>query len=63
MAIPENCVICPQCGGDGRMVIGENLVTMDMARDAGDESLAGSHHSYEMGECSLCHGDGVVPVK
>ena len=52
---------CPNCGGEGREIIGENYVTLDMAIDAGDRDMAGMFHSYEYGECNVCNGTGFLP--
>jgi len=54
---------CKNCGGQGREVIGEYLVTLDMAIDAGDRSLEGSHFDYEYGMCPVCEGTGIEPEK
>lgn len=42
---------CPTCDGDGQVVVGEHRVTRDMASDAGEPSMEGAFHSYEMGPC------------
>lgn len=52
--------ICLNCAGSGQEVIGENRVSMDMAIDAGDASLAGQFHSYEYQECYVCQGVGII---
>ena len=50
---------CPACGGEGQVIIGEHYITMDMAIDAGDRSMAGTFFGYEWGECDECSGTGV----
>jgi DnaJ-class molecular chaperone len=52
--------VCPICGGAGQIITGENLVTMDMAIDAGDRSMEGMHHSYNYEPCENCEGSGQV---
>ena len=52
--------ICPECGGEGKEIAGENLVSMDMAIDACDRSLEGTHHSYEYRYCPACNGTGLL---
>ena len=47
---PRIQVPCPTCGGQGRSV-----VTLEMAIDAGDRSMAGT----EWG-CSHCNGGGWI---
>lgn len=49
---------CETCQGEGKIPIGEHFVTLEMAIDAGDRSMAGAHHSYEYGECENCQGTG-----
>ena len=56
----ENLKECPQCGGSGQEVVGENRVTQDMAIDAGEPSMAGAFHSWEYCACGLCEGSGWV---
>ena len=51
---------CDQCQGEGRICIGEHLVTLDMAIDAGDRRLEGTHCEYEYAQCGKCEGDGWV---
>jgi len=51
---------CPECGGSGEVIIGENLVTEDMASDAGCPEMSGSFHSYVYAVCPLCDGSGKV---
>ena len=48
--------ICNCCGGEGKEIAGENLVSMDMAIDAGERGLEGTHHSYEYKDCRVCEG-------
>lgn len=55
---PDN--YCPECGGQGLVVVGENRVTQDMAIDAGDRSLEGAFHSYAYDTCPTCEGRGEV---
>jgi len=47
--------VCDNCD-QGRVMIGEHTVTRDMAIDAGDRSLEGSHYCYEYEECQCCNG-------
>ena len=54
--------ICPNCNGDCQEIVGENLVSMDMAIDAGDRSLEGTHHSYEYKMCEICEGTGKIEM-
>lgn len=49
---------CEFCGGDGVSVVRENLVTPDMASDAGYPEMAGMHHSYDYEPCEYCEGTG-----
>lgn len=56
----EEVIPCPQCGGEGREIIGENFVSRDMASDAGYPEMEGMHHSYEYGECEACDGTGLI---
>lgn len=56
--------ICVDCGGAGgeEIIVGENIVSMDMAIDACDRSLAGQHHSYvtDYLQCERCSGSGRI---
>lgn len=52
--------VCPECGGTGQVVIGENRVSHDMAIDAGEPEMEGMHHSYVYGECLNCEGVGYI---
>lgn len=52
---------CTNCGGGGVEIVGKNLVTLDMAIDAGDRSMEGMFHSYAYAECHVCEGTGVDP--
>ena len=52
--------ICEECGGAGKVIVGENIVTLDMAIDAGDRSMEGMHHSWEYEECPKCEGTGLL---
>jgi hypothetical protein len=54
--------ICPNCNGECQEIAGENLVSMDMAIDAGDISLEGTHHSYEYKVCEICEGTGKIEM-
>ncbi len=54
--------VCPKCGGACQEVVGENIVSMDMAIDAGDRNMAGMHHSYEYAPCDYCQGSGECPT-
>ena len=49
---------CPQCQGEGKVVIGEHRVTREMAIDAGDRSMEGAFHSYKYAPCEACDGEG-----
>ena len=51
---------CPDCCGEGKIPIGEHLVTREMALDAGNPKLEGSHYEYEYVECSKCEGEGIL---
>lgn len=51
---------CPECDGEGEVVIGEYFVTREMAIDAGEPSMEGAHHSYQYGECEMCAGVGWI---
>ncbi len=51
---------CPDCEGAGKIIVGEHLVTREMAHDAGDLRLEGTHAQYEYAECSRCGGGGAV---
>lgn len=52
---PEKAV-CDECGGEGRVRVGERLVSREMALDAGDPTLEGSHYEDEYVECAKCVG-------
>lgn len=54
--------VCRSCNGSGQEIVGENRVTKDMAIDAGDMSMEGSHHSFVYDRCSECYGTGIDPV-
>jgi len=49
---------CPVCEGDGRIAIGENFVSHDMAIDAGEPSMEGRSMGIEYAKCEACHGEG-----
>lgn len=49
---------CNNCQGSGKETIGENKVTLDMAIDAGDRDLEGTHYSFDYRICPYCQGDG-----
>ena len=51
--------LCPDCQGEGKVVIGEHRVTLDMAIDAGDRSMEGTFHSFEYAPCGACDGEGL----
>jgi hypothetical protein len=51
---------CPDCGGEGKIEIGERRVTREMALDAGDPSMEGARMGMEYGTCRLCDGWGVI---
>jgi len=53
---------CQTCQGDGVIPIGENLVSLDMAIDAGDRSMERMRHSYAYGPCEDCEGTGIKPL-
>ena len=54
MKVTEYCV---DCQGSGQIVIGEHLITREMALDAGEPQMEGSHFEYEYDMCPYC-GDG-----
>ena len=56
------CKQCEACCGEGRIVVGEVLVTREMACDAGCPETVGSHYEYEYGTCGECGGGGFVAV-
>ena len=49
---------CPVCEGDGRIAIGENFVSHDMAIDAGEPSMEGRSMGIEYAKCEACYGKG-----
>lgn len=49
---------CEACGGAGMVQGREQTVTLDMAIDAGDREMAGSHYGYEQEPCDVCDGTG-----
>ena len=49
---------CKTCQGEAQTIVGENLVSQDMAIDAGDRSMEGMHHSYVYQPCDDCEGTG-----
>lgn len=55
-------VPCDACGGSGRMVVGEQHVTHDMASDAGEPAMEGMSLGPEWGECDTCEGSGISPA-
>ena len=55
---PDKLMRCPDCEGEGKVPIGERLVTREMALDAGDPKLEGTHFDYEYAACDACEGDG-----
>lgn len=56
------CKQCEACCGEGRIVVGERLVTREMAVDAGCPEMTGSHYCYEYEPCNGCGGLGFVEV-
>jgi len=52
--------ICPDCQGEGRIPLGENYVTHDMAIDAGCPEMEGSSCGIEYGQCPRCQGGGLL---
>ena len=54
--ISVNQTACEYCGGEGRVRVGERLVSREMALDAGDRTLEGSHYEYEYEDCPKCEG-------
>ena len=54
---PEKAV-CDECDGEGRVRVGERLVSREMALDAGDRTLEGSRYEYDYVECAKCDGRG-----
>lgn len=55
--------LCPECGGEGRIPIGNRYVTRDMAIDAGDRSMEGMYYETEYARCRRCGGDGTVEAQ
>ena len=55
---PED--VCPYGQGEGTVIVHENLVTPDMASDAGYPEMSGMHHSYDYEQCDYCNGEGYV---
>ena len=53
---------CEACCGEGRIAVGEMLVTREMASDAGCPEMAGSHYGYEYSRCDECGGLGFVEI-
>jgi DnaJ-class molecular chaperone len=51
---------CSECAGSGKIPTGEHFVSIEMAIDAGDRSLAGQSMGVEWGPCLKCHGDGWI---
>jgi len=58
MEAPESQIPCIECQGEGRIAIGENYVTHDMALDAGESAMEGQSMGIEYVQCSKCGGDG-----
>lgn len=47
---------CENCQ-EGAVILGEQLVSRDMAIDAGDPALEGESFGVEWGQCPCCYGD------
>lgn len=58
----ENNKKCKSCNGAGIIVVGENLVTRDMAIDAGYPEMEGTHHSWAEEPCVECEGTGIIQI-
>ena len=54
---------CPDCGGDGRVPVGEHYVSHEMALDAGQPERAGESMGVEYGPCPRCHGAGKLKAR
>ena len=53
--------LCPQCGGEGKIPLGEHYFTREMAIEMGDENLEGQYYAEtEYGKCDKCRGGGLV---
>ena len=52
--------LCETCQGEGKIPIGEHLVTREMAHDAGDPALEGTLYEIEYAKCERCGGDGFI---
>lgn len=57
-----NKKICSECQGEGKIPIGEHFVTREMAIDAGEPAMEGSHYAYEYEECTRCEGSGFQKI-
>lgn len=53
-------MICPDCHGEGQLIVGENFITHEMALDAGEPQMEGMHHSYVYDKCPRCEGGGLI---
>ena len=53
-------VVCDACGGEGQFIVGEMLVSREMALDAECPALEGEHYGFEYAKCPACGGDGWV---
>lgn len=54
--------ICPDCEGVGEIYLGKNYVTLEMAIDAGDRSMAGQFYGHRYAPCDTCGGTGEIKV-
>ena len=57
MKVTEYCV---DCQGSGQIVIGEHLITREMALDACEPQMEGMHYGYEYDMCPNCGGLGFI---
>ena len=53
---------CPNCQGQGRMLMGVNYVSRDMATDAGEPAMEGMPME-DWAACPYCGGGGVVEIE
>ena len=58
--VEEAMIQCPECEGQGRVLIAIRRVTRDMAIDACEPEMEGMEIE-ELQQCNFCGGDGSYP--